>query len=62
MSIKIERTNNVKFSAKGVLDAIENGFVVTDEKEGTSTLTFDSLKELIGKEVNISISSKELAD
>jgi hypothetical protein len=62
MSIKIERTNNVKFSAKGCLDAIENGFVVTDEKEGTSTLTFDSLKELIGKEVNISISSKELAD
>jgi hypothetical protein len=62
MSIKIERTNNVKFSAKGVLDKIENGFVITDEKEGTSTLTFDSLRELIGKEVTISFATKELAD
>ena len=64
MSIKVERINQTKFSAKGLLkDITETAFVVEDIKEGTvENLTFASLRELLGKEVTIAIASKEDAE
>jgi len=64
MSVKIEEIKNTKFSAKGILTEIStDGFVIEDEKDGTvEVLTFEDIKTLIGKSVNIAFANKELLD
>ena len=64
MSVKIERTNQIKFQAKGVFEEIGiDSLTFRDVKEGVSEkLTFAQLKELLGKEVTFTLASKELAE
>jgi len=62
MSVKFEKTTNVKLSGKGVLVGVsENGFEIEDVKEGTiDIIGFEDIKALLlNKEVNISFGSKE---
>lgn len=64
MSVKTEKLESVKFSAKGILDDVNaTGFVITDEKSGdTEVLTFDDIKTLIGKSITIAFVNKETLD
>jgi hypothetical protein len=61
MSVKKEETKNIKLSAKGILQAIDDvGFHVEDEKEGVvEVLSMDDIKTLLGKSVTITFANKE---
>ncbi len=62
MSVKIEKSFTTKLNGKGILKQINSdGFLIQDVKEGTiELLAFNDVQQLIGKEVSISISNKEL--
>jgi len=59
--IKIEENTTIKFSGKGKLMGIdETGITLLDMKESTlDKISFDQIKELIGKEITIAIQNKE---
>jgi len=61
MSVKTEKLESVKFSAKGVLTEITaEGFVIEDEKSGDiEVLTLEDIQTLIGKSVTIAFANKE---
>ena len=61
MSVKTEKLESVKFSAKGILTIVDEfGFHIEDEKSGDiEILTLEDIKTLIGKSVAISFSNKE---
>jgi hypothetical protein len=60
--VKIEKTDVLKCSAKGILkDITAEGFEIIDEKEQiVEVLTFAQLKEMIGRSVVFSVTNKEL--
>jgi hypothetical protein len=64
MSVKIENTSVTKLSAKGILkEWSEEGFVITDEKEGFDELLSKAdIKSLLGKSVTIVFQNKEKDD
>ena len=64
MSVKTEKLESVKFSAKGILTIVNTtGFSIEDEKTGeVEILSMDDIKTLIGKSVTISFANKELVD
>lgn len=64
MSVKTEKLESVKFSAKGVLKLVnELGYHIEDEKSGDiEILSVDDINTLIGKSVAISFSNKETLD
>jgi len=65
MSVKYEKTTNVKLTGKGILIGIsEDGFEIEDVKEGTiDVIGFGDIKTLLlNKEVSISFGSKEADD
>lgn len=61
MAIKIERSEVTKITGKGVLEDINDlGIVIADLKTGDEeTVLFSDIKSLVGKEVSISVVSKE---
>lgn len=60
--IKTENASIIKITAKGTLEDITpDGFVVYDEKNDLrETLTFEQLKILVGKDVLLNFSVKEV--
>jgi len=60
--VKIEKTDVLKCSAKGILkDITSEGFEIIDEKEQVvEVLSFAQLKEMIGKSVVFSVTNKEV--
>ena len=61
MSVKTEKLESVKFSAKGILKSVDElGFHIEDEKSGDiEVLTLEDIKTLIGKSVTIAFANKE---
>jgi hypothetical protein len=62
MAVKFEKVTNVSLSGKGILSGVtENGFEITDEKEGTvDIITLADIKTLLlGKSVNMKFTTKE---
>jgi len=61
MSVKTEKVESVKFSAKGILTIVNTtGFSIEDEKTGeVEILSMDDIKTLIGKSVTIAFANKE---
>ncbi|HEY8803616.1 MAG TPA: hypothetical protein VIM42_00635 [Clostridium sp.] len=64
MSVKTEKLESVKFSAKGILNSIsEEGFHIEDEKTGDiEVLTLEDIRTLVGKSVTIAFANKEEVD
>ena len=61
MSVKVERTNSTKISAKGVLVKVdEEGLHFEDTKtQLVDVLSFVDIAEFIGRKVSLNIDNKE---
>ena len=62
--VKFKKENSTKITGKGILKKVsEKGIEIEDVKTGEiESITFDMLKELVGKNVNITFVNKDDED